>query len=464
MFSALLFGTKTPTYSSERFRVLTAEFSHETNTFCLLPTSTDNFRKGNFIVGEEQIILNRRSTKTALGGTIEFGEKFNWALTNTVCATATPSGKVTDSCYEEIVNLILTPLDIEEKFDGVILHLHGAMVTESLEDAEGELLQRMREKVGNIPIVVTLDLHGNITELMAKSASALIAVRTYPHVDFYERAHDACQLLQCAMQKLIEPVTVISQRPMLQGKYQKSLEYALFFLIMFCVVLCWVVGLDGGKTDEGGPMKALIKRGEVLEADRTNGVLVVSICAGFTGADVYNTGPSVTVTVDITTKTGVFGVKTKAKQIAMAQKIADDFIEYAWERRDYSSEIPVSIVAAIAKARARQYDSTSSGLYLMADVSDNPGSGHYGDATDLLKAMIDCDLQDAVFYAIYDPKAVKRGVEIGVGNVGTIKLGGRHDASAGGGPLSLTGEVMTLTNGKFQAFGVMCGGVTMNMG
>ena len=214
------------------FRVLTAEFSHETNTFSIVPTTLESFQRGNLIVGDDKVVLHRRSTRTALGATIECAEKYNWTLVNTVCATATPSGKIVDSCYNHIADLIMAPLNISGPFDGIVLHLHGAMVTESLEDAEGELLRRLREKVGDIPIVVTLDLHGNITEMMARNASSLIAVRTYPHIDFYERAEHACEMLQYTMQKLIEPYTIIVQRPMLQGNHMFMIyasTYSKFF-------------------------------------------------------------------------------------------------------------------------------------------------------------------------------------------------------------------------------------------
>ncbi len=101
---------------------------------------------------------------------------------------------------------------------------------------------------------------------------------------------------------------------------------------------------------------------------------------------------------------------------------------------------------------------------IMSDVSDNPGSGHYGDATNLLRAMIAADLRNTVFYAIYDPQAVLDAVKIGVGNDGTITLGGKHDIAAGGAPLTLTGHVVAITDGRFQAFGPMGGGVWRDNG
>jgi microcystin degradation protein MlrC len=295
------------------------------------------------------------------------------------------------------------------------------MVSESHEDGEGELLGRLRARVGpNVPIVVTLDLHGNITEEMARNANALIAVRTYPHIDYYERAWQGAELLQRAMQGEIHPRTVIARRPMLRG-------------------------LDGGRT-QGGPMRELIDRGEALE--RAGRALVVSICAGFTAADIRDVGPSVTVTTD--------------SENPEAQKIAEEFMDYAWQTREFTAIHHRSVEDAVR--HAKEGEGKHDKPLIMADVTDNPGSGHYGDATNLLRAMVAADLQNAVFYAIYDPEAVQDAVKIGVGNNGKIMLGGRHDANAGGGPLTLSGHVVAITDGKFQAFGPMGGGVWRDLG
>ena len=199
------------------FKVLTGEFCHETNTFSIIPTTVENFHRQAYIDSHDRIVHQRRSTRSSMGATIEMSENFNWSLRANLIATATPTGRLTSETFEFLVSKLLNPLE-DEKFDGVLLHLHGAMVTDCYEDAEGEILQRVRSKTGpHIPVIVTLDLHGNITALMAKHATALIAVRTYPHIDFYERALQAANLLQKCMVKEVKPVTVIAKRPMLRG-------------------------------------------------------------------------------------------------------------------------------------------------------------------------------------------------------------------------------------------------------
>jgi microcystin degradation protein MlrC len=245
-------------------RVFTGEWAHETNTFSIVPTTVENFQRAHYLITDEDMLSRRKGTKTTIGATYESAEKYNWTLDTSISADANPTGKITNDTFEHICNLLVSKLE-KGKYDGILLHLHGAMVTESYEDAEGEILRRIREIVGNdIPIVVTLDLHGNITTTMAKHASSLIAVRTYPHIDFYEMALKGADLLQRAMKGEVKLHTVIARRPQLKG-------------------------LDGGKTHIGSPMRDLIDRGEALEA-LGGEMLIVSVCSGFTAADIYDIG------------------------------------------------------------------------------------------------------------------------------------------------------------------------------
>jgi microcystin degradation protein MlrC len=400
------------------FQVLTGGVSHETNTFCKVLTDLDKFRAGN-LLRDNEIPAARRGTRTAMGATFEAAEKFGWSLVHPIVANANPSGYVTTATYEALVAPMIEAAD---GVDGALLHLHGAMVTEAHEDGEGELLRRLRARLGpDAPIVVTLDLHGNITEAMAANANALIAVRTYPHIDHYERAWQGAELLERAMRGEIRPRTVIARRPMLRG-------------------------LDGGRT-QTGPMRELIDRGEALE--REGRALVVSVCSGFTAADINDIGPSVTVTTDGDDPAG--------------RAIAEEFMDYAWETRAFASLTHLPIDQAVARAKAPAADGDARPLVL-ADVTDNPGSGHYGDATNLLRAMLAADLRNAAFYALYDPEAVQAGIALGVGRTGTITMGGKHDADAGGPPLDVTGRVVAITDGCFQAFGPMAGGVWKDLG
>jgi microcystin degradation protein MlrC len=400
-------------------RVLTGRFMHETNTFSIQKTDMALWRRRDFH-RDNEIPAAFRGTRSALGATFEAADKYGWTLIHPVSANANPSGTVTDDAFEQIGGMILAAVDKQGPIDGVLLHLHGAMVVDSYEDGEGELLARLHRKLGpEVPVVVTLDLHANVTQQMADNASALIAFRTYPHIDMYERAWQGAELLERAMRGEVRPKTVIARRAMLHG-------------------------LDWGRTQQG-PMAELIARGEALEANRD--ALVVSICAGFALADIYDVGPSVTVTVDGADPRG--------------QAVAEAFMDHAWETREFTTVKMLPVAAAVARAREGKPGDKP---LVVADFTDNPGGGGYGDATAFLKGLVEAGVERVAFHAICDPEAVMAGMRAGVGMQTTIALGGKTDPTLGGGPLNLTGEVTHLSNGKFVAYGPMGGGVERDYG
>ena len=404
-------------------RVLTGRFMHETNTFSVQKTDMALWRRRDFH-RDNEIPAAFRGTRSALGATFEAADKFGWTLIHPISANANPSGIVTDDAFEQIGGMMLEAAGRQKPIDGVLLHLHGAMVVDSYEDGEGELLARLRRILGSdVPIVVTLDLHANVTQLMADNASALIAFRTYPHVDQYERAWQGAELLERAMNGEVKPRTVIARRPM-------------------------IYGLDRGRHQKG-PMAELIGRGEALE--KSGEALVVSICAGFSRANIRDVGPSVTVTVDT----------SRGDTRPLGQAVAEEYMDYAWETRDYESFKLLPVAEAVARAKAGKPGDKP---LVVADYTDNPGGGGYGDATAFLKGLVEAGVERVAFHAICDPEAVMAGMRAGVGMRTTIALGGKTDPAMGGGPLSLTGEVTHLTNGKFIAYGPMGGGLERDYG
>ena len=143
-------------------------------------------------------------------------------------------------------------------------------------------------------------------------------------------------------------------------------------------------------------------------------------------------------------------------------------MDFVWETRTIKSEIyrtVPDIIEEIQKYLQSNKFAEQKKPMVIADVTDNPGSGHYGDATNVLAGLIAANIPDVVFYAIFDPEAVLMGEKIGVGRTGTITLGGKYDPTSGGGPLTLKGKVVSLTDGCFQTFGPMgFGGVWQNYG
>src|SRR5438067_8646405 len=247
-------------------RVLTGRFMHETNTYTVQKTDMALCRRRDFH-RDNEIPAAFRGTRSALGATFEAADKYAWTLIHPISANANPAAIVTDDAFEQIGGMMLKAAREQGPIDGVLLHLHGAMVVDSYEDGEGELLARLRRILGpEVPVVVTLDLHANVTQEMADNASALIAFRTYPHIDQYERAWQGAELLQRAMNGEVKPRTVIARRPMIHG-------------------------LDRGR-HQAGPFAGWLARGASRE--QAGESLVASPCAAVSRANIADRDPAVT--------------------------------------------------------------------------------------------------------------------------------------------------------------------------
>ncbi len=403
--------------------VLTAMVMHETNTFSVRKTPIEAFEAYK-LTRDNGVAASFKGTRTGLGASFDAASRYGWTLRHPIAASATPSGVVTRAAFEAILAPILAAAPGS---DGALLFLHGAMVLEDEEDGEGELLERLRAKIGAAPVVAILDLHANVTRRMADNANSLISFRTYPHVDAYERMTQGAGLLDRAMRGEVKPVCVVVQRPQLEG-------------------------VDHGRTagvPADSPMLKLLAEADAVEA--SGEALVVSIQAGFSMADIRVVGPSIAVTVD-------------AGKRAQGEAVAGRFAQSMWETREYDSLKPQLLSLKEVAARAKAGEAGARLPLVIADYADNPGGGAYMDSTALLRAMLDADLQDAAFHAILDPKAVQAGFAAGPGKDITVDLGGHTDAARGGPPLRLTGRVTCLTDGGFVARGPMGGGVAYSHG
>jgi microcystin degradation protein MlrC len=403
------------------YRVLIAQFMHETNTFSKLPTTLDDYRKRWLIEGDA-IVPRFTGTRNELGGYIESATKYGWQPVWGGAANATPSGKLTRDCWETIRDRIVGAARNAGKLDGVCLSLHGAMVTETEDDAEGALLELLRGVVGpDVPIATTLDLHANATERMARNANALVSYRTYPHIDGYERAVQAAALVQEAMKGTKKPGCLLVQPAMLEGA-------------------------EHGRTTEPGLMLDLLAKADRFEKEP--GIDVVSIQAGFTWADIPYTGPSIAVSHEP-------GCGARARAIAL------ELIDDMWQRREEGRRYSYRPVAdGIAAARA---GAGKRGPLVIADGTDNPGGGGYNDTTPVLQALLAAGIQNVAFGTIYDPGTVQQAMKAGVGAEIEVALGGHTDPTMGA-PVKARALVRMLSDGVFRNDGPMNAGVETAMG
>jgi microcystin degradation protein MlrC len=195
------------------FRVAAAQIAHETNVFSSVPTDYAAFVASGLSVGPREIVASRAETNTEVGGFIRAAGTQGFDLLPIVSVWATPSGRVTRDGIERLIQMLedgLREAQAEGPLDGVLLALHGAMVTETDDDGDGAILQVAREIVGPaVPIVATLDLHANISPRMVELADVLIGYETYPHIDMAERGEEAAAVLARLMRGEIAPTAAL---------------------------------------------------------------------------------------------------------------------------------------------------------------------------------------------------------------------------------------------------------------
>lgn len=400
------------------FRVLTAEISHETNTFNQHPTDLRAFQNRYLLQGD-QAIAARGDKNTELAGLLDAGRDHGWDVTHVLSAAAGPGGRVTNEAFDVLLAPVLAAAE-QRSWDGIMLVLHGAMVAEGSDDGEGEILRRLRAVTGpDLPIAVTLDPHANVSRAMCDLAQILVSFTTYPHVDIRATGRRTAELLHRAMLGDIAPRTLRAHRPMLEEA-------------------------SGGRTDLG-PMIDRHAMARAFEAKKD--VFAISINAAFPCADIAEVGPTVLVTCQ----------GDSAPHQAIAEDIADDI----WARRHEALNTYLTVEEAASMAARWE---GGDGPLVIADYADNPGSGAYGDATALLSSMLDAGVADACFGPLIDPAAAASLQNAAAGDEVSIIIGGKMAPDFGGGPLSVTGTVTWRGEGKVVGSGPILGGLERSFG
>ncbi|MDB4484048.1 M81 family metallopeptidase, partial [bacterium] len=367
----------------------------------------------------DEAIAARSAANTELAGFLDVGQTHGWQIEHVLSAAAGPSGKVKRSAFEWLCEPIVAAVR-RGRFDGILLALHGAMVLDFCEDGDGEILRRIRASCGSeTPIAITLDLHANVSQQMCSFADIMVSFRTYPHTDMRETGHRAGEILHRTMAGEISPRTIHVSRPMLEET-------------------------NGGRTDIG-PMVARLAAARKHE-EQAN-VFAVSINAGFANTDTADVGPTVLVT----------GQGDVAPHIAFAETLADDI----WARRREVLNDYLSVEAAAAIAAG--YDSRN-GPLVVADYADNPGAGAYGDSTALLGALLGAGVRNACFGPMVDSEVAQALQAAETGSRISVVLGGKTDASFGGAPLTLEGELLSISDGHYVGDGPILGGLSRTYG
>src|SRR5882762_8929603 len=200
-----------------RLRVAAMGLHHETNTFSSFPTTYASFSTSSYggLLRGDEIDRHQRSSHSTFAGYFQAADDLGFELVPLLFAVNDPCGTIDRYAFEEIAQEMMRLLDERGPWDGVLLNQMGAAVSEEFPDVDGEVAARTRASVGpGIPVVMTLDLHANISQKMADATQAIVVYRTNPHMDAQERAIEACEILVRTINGEIRPVSALEMPPM----------------------------------------------------------------------------------------------------------------------------------------------------------------------------------------------------------------------------------------------------------
>ncbi|HJZ94492.1 MAG TPA: M81 family metallopeptidase [Gemmataceae bacterium] len=380
-------------------RIAVGGLMHESNTFASTRADRRRFEQGSLAFGPD-ILPVWRDAHHEFGGFIEGAGRFGYELVPTVMAWATPSGPVDDAVLDEVVGRIIADCRATQ-IDGLLLALHGAMVTPRHPSADTEVLRRVREALGpELTIVATLDFHANCSPRMADYANALVGYQTYPHIDQRQRGLLAAGLLARTVRREISPATHIAKRPM-------------------------IANILGQATDRE-PMKGLMAAAREME--RRPGILSASVMGGFQYADVPDMGPSVIAVAD----------SDRGTARAAAEELAD---------RMWTARHGLYVPCATPEDAVRRAVAAERGPVILVDLGDNIGGGSAGDGTVLLAEILRQRATGAVV-VLFAPDAVRVCQRLGRGSRFTGTVGGAVDRLHGN-PVEITGRITGLHDGRW---------------
>lgn len=407
-----------------KLRVGVAGFQHETNTFAPVQAAWDDFVTGGGWPGLSVGPAIPEAVKGAnlpAAGAIAAFKDLGQEIVPLAWAAASPSAQVTKDAFERFWTLLDEQIRGAGALDALYLDLHGAMVTEHVDDGEAELLARVRGLVGDrLPIVASLDLHANVGPDMVRHADALVAYRTYPHIDMAKTGGRAARLL-------VE-IAASGKRPA-----------KAFRQVPFLVPLTW-------QTSFTEPAQGIYEQVIAGEEGPTKKIASLSLNMGFPLADIEHCGPSILA----------YGADQRAADDAadaVLKLMNDNESRFAGRLYDPDQAVKTAM-SIVARGTTRPV--------VLADTQDNSGGGAPSDSVGLLEALVRHRAPGAALGLLCDPDSAMAAHRVGEGAEIRLKLGGKK--VPGHQPLEAVFKVLKLGDGKFTGTGPFYGGMRMQLG
>ena len=380
--------------------ILFAELRQESASFNPFPTKFEMFRQ----MHGAEILANYAGTKTEISGFMDvMAERKEIELVPTVSAASVSGGVIPKDDLNQLLAVIIESIKAAvdaNAIDAVYLCLHGAMAGESEDDPEGLLLRKVREVVGTIPLVASIDLHAILTDRMLDLIDVVVPFHTYPHVDQYETGERAARCLLKLLDGGVKPEVVTVKLPLLvrgdelitaTGKYGEAIR------------MC-----------------------QEIEASETG------LSAGVNIGNAFTDVPEL--------RTNVLVVRDNDRN--QAQEDAGKIASFMWEHRELFRAELISVEQSIGVAQSNP------GLTVFSDAADATASGASGDSNAILKALVASEFNGRCLVPIVDQPAVEQAVAAGEGARIQVALGGTLDPARFQ-PLELEVEVLRLYDGHF---------------
>lgn len=394
-------------------RVAIGGISQETNSFSLVRCDLDFFRhRGkNYFVEGESMLQTLAGSLTEIGGYLAASAEEGVEVVPTFAARCMSSGPVTEEALNWMLDRIVGGIREAGHLDGVLLAMHGGMISEGHDDATGYVMERVRQAVGpSVRIGVSLDLHANPYPSWTQLADILISYHTYPHQeqDLFKTGYDVAKLLFRQVRGEIRPAISLAKAPML-------------------------VQPEGQSTRGHGPLADMQRKiSKLMESDPR--ILSISLLPVQPWLDVPGTGFSVLVITDGDAELG--------------QKLAQQLADEAWERRHEFDVTFYTPQEAIRKALE-----VKGAPVVLSDPADGVGGGAAGDGTHVLRAMLEANLSVPAMLTCIDPEAVQEAIAAGFNSTVTLWVGGKRDPIYNK-PVQVTGRVKTISDASYRAYGV----------
>ncbi len=381
-------------------QVLVALFRQESHSFVPGATTPADFERFGIPTGDE--VLERAGNRE-IDGYLDAAEEFGVELIPVLDAKAQSGPPLDDPTFEHLAGRVCDGIRrYRDRIDGVMLGLHGAMVTESLDDAEGEILARARTIVGpDTPIATTLDLHTHMTRRMGDMADIVVGYQTCPHVDLRRTGEVAMRILIRTIRGEVRPF--VSQRKLRMMTAAETHDDRLF------------------------PNREVIAA--LHEAERDPRVLAASIFCTQPWLDISELGWTVVIVTD--------------RAPDLGQALADEIAVKAWNLRDHYLVKKTDVHEAIDRALA------SDGVFALSEGSDSTTAGGLGDGNLLLRALVERGVEVPCLVMVSDPEAAAACTRAGIGATVTTSLGGAANPAFYT-PLEVTGAVVALTDGRYM--------------